>query len=123
MSRHQARRRRPRQQRGKRSNAHGARRRLPRWIAGVRELWYGNRLVKRFRVPARNQERILESFEQEQWARRIDDPLPWTASQQQAKRRLRSEIQRLNGAHATPHLLRFRGDGTGRGIIWEPVGA
>ena len=39
---------------------------------------FGGLIVKRFRVPARNQETILSVFEEEGWAEHIHDPLPVT---------------------------------------------
>ena len=50
----------------------------PHWEPTQRELRLGDRIVKRFRVPARNQELILKSFEEEGWPAHIDDPLPVT---------------------------------------------
>ena len=47
----------------------------PRWIAEARELWLGDRLVKRFRRSATAQEIVLAAFEEEGWPRHIDDPL------------------------------------------------
>jgi hypothetical protein len=93
----------------------------PHWNAAQRELWYAGQLVKRFRVRAANQELILAAFEEEGWPARVDDPLPGLAKLVLAKIRLRVQIERLNGAHATPGLLRFRGDGTGQGIVWQAL--
>ena len=49
--------------------------RVRRWDSNRRELWFQGELVKRFRVPAANQECILAAFEEENWSRQIDDPL------------------------------------------------
>jgi hypothetical protein len=73
--------------------------------------------VKRFKVPARNQELILTAFEEEEWPSQLDDPLPPTA-RVDSKQRLHDAIVRLNRKQKQ-ELLVFRGDGTGRGIIWE----
>jgi hypothetical protein len=89
----------------------------PRWDAERHELWYAERLVKRFKWPASNQETILAAFEEEAWPARIDDPLP-PQPEQDPKRRLHDTIKCLNRNHATK-LLRFRGDGTGEGVIWD----
>jgi hypothetical protein len=48
----------------------------PRWDKHLRELWLGPHLIKWFRVPAPDQERILDAFEEEGWPASIDDPLP-----------------------------------------------
>ena len=52
-------------------------------------------LVKRFKVPAPNQEMILAAFEEESWPVRIDDPLPVHPCLA-AKRRLHETITSLN---------------------------
>lgn len=89
----------------------------PLWNAGRRELSVGRVLVKRFNVPAVNQEIILSCFQEESWPEHIDDPLP-PADGLDAKRRLHSTIQCLNRNQKAP-LLRFHGDGYGRGICWS----
>jgi hypothetical protein len=89
----------------------------PRWNATRRELSLGGRIVKRFRVPAQNQERILSVFEEESWAEHIHDPLPATYDID-APTRLHDAINRLNRCQINP-LLRFRGDGRGTGVLWE----
>jgi hypothetical protein len=90
---------------------------VPHWDGDRRELWVGHALVKRFRVPAENQELVLASFEEEGWPARIDDPLP-PQSDLNPKRRLAEAINRLNHNQKT-RLLRFHGDGSGRGVCWE----
>lgn len=91
--------------------------RPPCWNAGRRELVWGDRLVKRYRVPAPNQERILCAFEEEGWPERIDDPLP-VRRNIDPRTRLHDAINRLN-RHQHQPLLSFRGDGTGMGVFWE----
>jgi hypothetical protein len=89
----------------------------PRWNANRRELSLEGLIVKRFRVPARNQETILSVFEEEGWAEHIHDPLPVTHDID-APTRLHDAINRLNRCQINP-LLRFHGDGKGTGIFWE----
>jgi len=89
----------------------------PRWDATRRELSLTGLIIKRFRVPARNQETILSVFEEEGWAEHIQDPLPATLNID-APTRLHDAINRLNRCQINP-LLRFRGDGKGTGIFWE----
>jgi len=89
----------------------------PTWDQQRRELRIGRTVVKRFRVPAENQETILTAFEEEAWAVHVDDPLP-PAAGIDPKRRLHSTIQCLNRNQRT-HLLNFHGDGTGCGVRWE----
>lgn len=90
----------------------------PQWHANRRILTVGNQIVKQFRVPAANQDRILTVFQEEEWADRIDDPLLKTAID--PKRRLQAAIVCLNRNQAEGQLwIRFRGDGTGMGVCWE----
>jgi hypothetical protein len=89
----------------------------PRWNAIRRELSLAELVVKRFRVPARNQETILSVFEEEGWAEHIHDPLPATQDID-APTRLHDAINRLNRCQINP-LVRFHGDGKGTGVFWE----
>jgi hypothetical protein len=89
----------------------------PRWDAVRRELSVAGLIVKRFRVPARNQETILGVFEEEGWAEHIHDPLPATLDID-APTRLHDAINRLNRCQINP-LVRFHGDGKGTGVFWE----
>jgi hypothetical protein len=89
----------------------------PRWDTIRRELTLAGLIVKRFRVPARNQEIILGVFEEEGWVEHIHDPLPVTLDID-APTRLHDAINRLNRCQINP-LLRFHGDGKGTGVFWE----
>jgi hypothetical protein len=89
----------------------------PIWDPRRRELRVGDYLVKRFRVPAENQELILAAFQEEGWPDVIDDPLP-PSPEIVPKRRLRDVITRLNGGQVTP-ILRFCGNGNGEGVEWR----
>ena len=89
----------------------------PVWDRSRQELRVGARIVKRFKVPAANQETILAAFEEEQWPPRIDDPLPLKV-ELDAKRRLHDTINSLN-RNQRCQVLRFFGDGSGQGIRWE----
>jgi hypothetical protein len=84
-----------------------------------RELCLNGEVVKRFRVPAQNQELILGAFEEERWPEHIDDPLP-VSGDIDPRTRLHDAINRLNGCQ-TNRLLRFLGNGTGTGVCWRPV--
>jgi hypothetical protein len=75
-------------------------------------------VVKRFRVPAQNQELILRAFEEEGWPDHIDDPLP-VSGDIDPLTRLHDAINRLNGCQTNP-VLRFSGNGTGTGVSWAP---
>ena len=89
----------------------------PTWDPERRELRVGDLVVKRFRQPASNQELILTVFEEDDWPPKIDDPLP-PDPHHDPKERLHDVIKKLNRAQFTP-LVRFRGDGTGSGVLWE----
>ena len=62
-------------------------------------------LVKKFKVPAANQELILAVFEGQAWPARIDNPLP-PLPDLERKRRLVEAISRLN-RNQKRQLLRF----------------
>jgi hypothetical protein len=93
---------------------------LPKWDRDRQELTVGTIIVKRFKVPANNQEIVLAAFEEEHWPARIDDPLP-PHREQSPKRRLQETIKSLNRNRKQP-LIRFLGDGTGQGVRWEFCG-
>src|SRR5262249_10862733 len=90
----------------------------PRWDSTRRELSLDGRVVKRYRVPAQNQETILGAFEEEGWPEHIDDPLP-VRGDIDPRTRLHDVINRLNSRQRNP-LLRFHGNGTGTGVLWKP---
>lgn len=89
----------------------------PVWDSTLRELRVGSTLVKRFRVPAPNQELILSVFHEEGWTRRIQDPLPQVPNIS-PKRRLQAAIMCLN-RNQRAQVIRFRGNGRGDGVGWE----
>jgi hypothetical protein len=93
----------------------------PTWDHQRRELRIGRIVIKRFLVPAENQETILTVFQEEAWPAHIDDPLP-PAPEIDPKRRLHSTIQCLN-RNQQVRLVHFHGDGYGRGVRWELVSA
>jgi hypothetical protein len=91
----------------------------PVWDSVRRELRYRNRIVKRYRVPAANQELILAAFQEEGWPQFIDDPLP-PRDELDPKRRLQATIKSLN-RNQLVRLIRFHGNGNGLQIYWEGV--
>jgi hypothetical protein len=92
---------------------------VPTWDAQRRELRMRGRVIKRFRWSAKNQERILATFEEEGWLHRIDDPIP-PQPQADQRQRLRDAVRALNKNQETL-LIRFRGDGSGQGVVWDLV--
>jgi hypothetical protein len=94
---------------------------MPAWDAERRILSFAGQVVKQFKWHAVNQETILSAFQEEGWPVRIDDPLPPVDSLD-VKRRLNETIKSLNRSQSQS-LIRFRGDGTGQGVIWEQIPA
>ena len=78
---------------------------MPRWDRDRQELRLGETVVKRFKVPAANQEQILAAFEEEGWPVHIDDPLS-PHPEQDPKRRLHATINALN-RNQKCRLIRF----------------
>ncbi len=89
----------------------------PQWDPGRQEFRAAGKLVKEFKLPSPNQEMILMVFEEEGWPPRIDDPLP-PHKHMDSKRRLHDTIKSLN-RNQKHRLIRFMGDGTGRGVRWH----
>jgi hypothetical protein len=90
---------------------------IPHWDSRRRVLSVGGQTVKRYHVPAPNQEAVLDAFQREGWPDRIDDPLPFQAGRD-SKNRQHFTINRLN-QNQQQQLIRFFGDGTGEGVCWE----
>lgn len=91
----------------------------PVWDRERRELRIGQKVVKRFRWPAENQERVLDAFEDNGWPSHIADPLEKHPKICQ-KRRLHDTIKCLNRKQLH-EVIKFRGDGTGLGVLLEIV--
>lgn len=89
----------------------------PSWDFERHELRCAGQIVKKFKWRAANQETILATFEEEGWPAHIDDPLPQEPDID-PKRRLADAIKSLN-RHQKISLVRFCGDGTGQGVLWE----
>jgi hypothetical protein len=93
----------------------------PRWDPEHKVLTYRGAIVKQFKWPAANQEAILMAFEEEGWPKRIDDPLPRNRDVDPISR-LHDTIKCLN-RNQKKRSLRFSGDGTGEGILWNHLEA
>jgi hypothetical protein len=89
---------------------------VPMWRKDSRELLVNGTTIKKFVVPARNQVRILDAFEEEHWVPQIDDPLPPVAQLNQ-RLRLNKTIHRLNHS-LHPPLLHFSCE-HGESISWQ----
>ncbi|MEI8375811.1 MAG: hypothetical protein WCJ35_23560 [Planctomycetota bacterium] len=92
---------------------------VPQWDAESRVLFLGEQIVKRYKRPSPNQDRVLSAFEEEGWPSHVYDPLP-PKEKVAGKQCLHATIDWLN-RNQENKLLRFRGDGTGEGICWERV--
>jgi hypothetical protein len=84
----------------------------PHWDGEACELRFKGRLAKELRPIADSQISVLAAFEEAEWPQRIDNPLP-TDDKQRMRETIRHLNERCEG-------LRFRADGTGKGIVWEP---
>jgi len=89
----------------------------PHWNEDTRELLYDGSVVKRFKQPAENQVAVLAAFEEANWPRQMDDPIP-PKDDMESKRRLGDTVEALNDNHVTEEKMHFRADGTGEGIRW-----
>jgi hypothetical protein len=91
----------------------------PRWERSIRTLWWQDQVVKQFGQPADQHECILDAFQRSRWVRWTLNPLP-RASGSDRKEQLRNAIKNLNRYQKT-RRIRFRADGRGQGIRWEPI--
>ena len=91
---------------------------MPHWDREHRLLRFGGEVIKRYHFRAANQEAVLAAFQEENWPYSIFDPLS-PLPDVPPKRRLHETIKALNASQA-PFRLRFRGDGTGERVCWEP---
>jgi hypothetical protein len=97
----------------------------PLWDPKERQLWFTthdgqwDELQVEYRWPSPNQTRIIQAFHRRGWPKHIRDPLPRDPDVC-PKRRLHDTIKCLNRRTTA---IKFRGDGTGKGIYWEQTGA
>ncbi len=89
----------------------------PIWDRDRRELRFGDTVVKRFKWPAENQELVLNAFQDLGWPIRVENPLAAHPSIC-PKRRLHDTLKCLNRKQVN-ELIKFRGDGTGLGVLLE----
>jgi hypothetical protein len=86
---------------------------------GRRELRLGDAVVKCFKKLAKNQELVLQAFQEQAWPRRILDPIP-PKRDLDSKQCLHNTIDRLNRCRLA-FLLSFHGDGSGEAVCWAAV--
>lgn len=89
----------------------------PVWKPRQGELWWCGELVKQYRHDAADQRCVLDAFQAQSWATRIDDPLPVECGRNR-KVHLHETIKSLNRGQK-PRCIRFHGDGTTTGLRWE----
>jgi hypothetical protein len=89
----------------------------PRWDRAGRELWFAGQVVLHFRRGARNQERVLDAFQEQGWPAEVDDPLPRHRRVDPVER-LRDTVKHLN-AHLAGETLHFRVGAEGRAVFWS----
>jgi hypothetical protein len=68
---------------------------VPEWDPTLRELRFRGQVIKRFRVPAPNQELVLNAFQAEGWPEWIEDPHPHVEGVDPVQRLLAS-VKSLN---------------------------
>jgi hypothetical protein len=88
----------------------------PCWDKERGELRMGRRVVRRVRHLAKNVVCILDTFQDDGWPPRIDDPLPGESGQQSDSQRMSETIRQLNRGL---RVIKFVSDGTGAGIRWQ----
>jgi hypothetical protein len=93
----------------------------PEWDEGRRELRCQGIVIKRYRVPAPNQESILALFQSSAWPDYVLDPLP-RSGEVEPKQRLHETIKSLNRNHLRP-LIKFHANGHGCQIHWSVIEA
>jgi hypothetical protein len=74
--------------------------------------WRGD-IIRQFRAPAKNQKDLIEAFHRANWGRSIPDPF-------RDRRTLDKTVTDLN-KQLRQRTIRFRLDGTGEGVNWEPT--
>ncbi len=87
----------------------------PHWDRERSKLLLDGKVIRKVSKQAKHVLQILSTFEDDDWPDRIDDPISGLEESQPA--RLHEAIRSLNEGLK---MIRFRSDGTGKGITWEP---
>ncbi len=91
---------------------------IPMWRTSPRpQLWWNGWLIKQFKRRAPSQRTILDTFEEDGWPPRIDDPLDRPVDSDPYER-LHEAVKGLNRNRVHPFLV-FERDGTGQGVLWS----
>lgn len=91
---------------------------VPHWDGGNHTLYWRAKAVKHFREEAPFQEAVLLAFEKKRWAGHIEVRKS-PGLRRVTKQQLHSAIQNLN--HGLKPYLRFRQEGNGARVCWEPL--
>jgi hypothetical protein len=93
-------------------------RETPRWDRDLGLLTFRNVVVRKVRGGgvAKNIRAVLDTFQDDGWPDRIDNPL--SGGRAEASARKNEAINTLND-HVVDYSIRFKADGTGEGILWE----
>lgn len=83
----------------------------PSWDRELSVLMYRNKLVRKVRPIAVRVVTLLDVFEEDGWPQRVDNPFP-------DDQKMREAIASLN---RNLTAIRFKADGSGEGILWEPL--
>ena len=94
---------------------------VPRWDAEMRNLWFGNDLIKRYRQRPGPQETVLEAFQKAGWPEAIADPLLHDSMKKalDPRRRLRDTILALNKNHKKTSVIYFGTNGHSDLVYWN----
>ena len=87
---------------------------LPQWDRDRLELRWGAMVLRQFKLPSADEERVLAAFEERGWPHRVSSPLPEDAE----RRRLADCVASLNWRQRRP-LLRFGCGEQRREVTWE----
>ncbi|QDT65276.1 hypothetical protein [Calycomorphotria hydatis] len=89
---------------------------LPKYIAEKSELWFDSECVRKVRrtEPASSIERIILAFEKNRWQTSVKEPFALGPD----KKPLHDSVRSLN---RNLKAIKFRVDGGGKYILWEPV--
>ena len=93
----------------------------PQWDKERLRLTYLGKKIKRLRsrTVAENQVAVLDAFQDKGWPGRIGNPIPEKPTIV-PQRQMHETIDGLNEGLTG---IKFRADGSGEGIVWEPLSA
>jgi hypothetical protein len=87
---------------------------LPDWDASAGELSLGGEVIRHVSSQAKNLQKILDAFQEEQWKHHVDNPLPGGAN----SRKLRETVYSLNEGLSG---IKFSSAGGAKRVQWQRV--